>query len=138
METNLVENRKALRAKIPDISASIDVVRMLQERAATDGADTPFSTYFALADQVHAKASIHPRGTVSLWLGANVMLEYSYEEARTLLETQHANAVTKVEETTEELDILREQAIITEVNMARALNWDVVRRRQEKLAALGN
>ena len=120
METGLTENRKALRAKIPDIAASLDVVRMLQARAAADGPDTAFSTYFALSDQVHAKASIAPKGTVCLWLGANIMLEYTYDEARALLESNLQNATQKVADTTEELDILREQTIITEVRARRA------------------
>ena len=47
-------------------------------------------------------------------LGASIMLEYSYDEARALLEENLRNATTKVAETTEELDLLREQTIITE------------------------
>ncbi len=137
MENGLTESRKALRAKIPDIAASLDVVRMLQERAAAGGADATFGTYFALADQLHAKATIAPKGTVCLWLGANIMLEYSYDEARALLEANLANASQKIEETTEELDILREQTIVTEVNIARTLNWDVVQRRLAKQKEIG-
>jgi hypothetical protein len=119
MESGLVENRKSLRAKIPDIGASLDVVKMLQEKAA---ADEEFSAFFALADNVHAKALITPsKGVVCLWLGANVMLEYSYAEARELLETNLRNAHQKVEETAEELDILREQIITTEVRRKKSL-----------------
>jgi hypothetical protein len=164
LENGLVENRKALRAKIPDISASLDVVKMLEEKA---GSGEDFSAFFALADNVHAKASISPKGVVCLWLGANVMLEYSYAEARALLETNLRNAVQKVEETGEELEILREQIITTEaslasesepinlslwqtltslisphrhsvqVNMARTFNFDVVKRREEKISSGG-
>ena len=116
MESGLVENRKSLRAKIPDIDASLDVVKMLQEKAAEGEAGEELSAFFALADNVHAKAHISPsKGVVCLWLGANVMLEYSYAEARELLETNLRNAAQKVEETAEELDILREQIITTEV-----------------------
>lgn len=112
MEAGLVENRRALRAKMPDISASLDAVRLLEEKAA---AGEGFDTFFALADQVHAKAHVAPGGTVCLWLGANVMLEYPYAEARELLETNLRNAEQKVAETAEELDVLREQIITTEV-----------------------
>jgi prefoldin subunit 5 len=115
LENGLVENRKALRAKIPDISASLDVVKMLEEKA---GSGEDFSAFFALADNVHAKASISPKGVVCLWLGANVMLEYTYAEARALLETNLRNAEQKVEETGEELEILREQIITTEASLA--------------------
>ena len=162
LESGLVENRKALRLKIPDIAASLDAVKLLQERRAAGGAAATFGTYFALADQVHARAAVDAaRGTVFLWLGANVMLEYGYDEARALLETNLANATQKVDETAEELDVLREQIITTEVggrewryarrrrrpnprprppaqvNMARVFNFDVMKRREDKLAAAG-
>ena len=91
-ETNLVENRKRLKAQTPDIQASLDVVRSLLSKgdAAVGGTGSgePFSAYFALADQVHARASITPNGRVCLWLGANVMLEYTYLEAQELLEVR--------------------------------------------------
>lgn len=44
------------------------------------------STTYQLADNVYAHANINCQAqVVYLWLGANVMLEYSYEEAQALL-----------------------------------------------------
>ena len=40
---------------------------------------------FSISDQVYAKAKVPVTDTVNLWLGANVMLEYPLEEAKTLL-----------------------------------------------------
>lgn len=55
-----------------------------------------FTTFFGLADQVYAKASVRPQNRVGLWLGAGIMLEYDYEEARTLLRDNLAAAETKL------------------------------------------
>ena len=40
---------------------------------------------FAISDQAYAKAKIPVTDSVNLWLGANVMLEYPLEEAKSLL-----------------------------------------------------
>jgi prefoldin subunit 5 len=40
---------------------------------------------YQLSDNIWSKATIQRSGNVSLWLGANVMLEYSYEDALELL-----------------------------------------------------
>ena len=130
METSLVENRKSLRARIPGIQASLDAVKLLVARAAEGGA--PFATYFQVADQVHAKASVAPSGRVCLWLGANVMLEYSYAEAEELLTANLAAATGKEAEQQGDLDFVREQVVMVEVNMARAFNWDVEEQRKAK------
>ena len=93
MESNLVENRKQLLARHPELLANLDAVRMLVGMSeAGGGSGQPFSTYFALADQVHAKATVAPSGRVCLWLGADVMLEYSYAEALELLQANSAAA----------------------------------------------
>ena len=40
---------------------------------------------FAISDQAYAKAKVPVTDHVNLWLGANVMLEYSLEDAKALL-----------------------------------------------------
>ena len=121
MESNLAENRKQLSARQPDLRANLDVVRMLVAKsAAGGGSGEPFPTYFALADQVHAKAMVAPSGRVCLWMGADVMLEYSYDEALVLLEANCAAAEKALAEAEEDLDFVREQIITIEVRRARA------------------
>ena len=119
MESNLVENRKQLLARHPELLANLDAVRMLVSKStAGGGSGEPFSTYFALADQVHAKATVAPSGRVCLWLGADVMLEYSYAEALELLQANSAAAEKKLAETEEDCDFVREQIITIEVRAA--------------------
>jgi hypothetical protein len=116
MESNLVENRKQLQARHPELLANLGVVRMLVGKSvAGGGSGEAFPAYFALADQVHAKALVAPSGRVCLWLGADVMLEYSYAEALELLQANTAAAEKKLAETEEDCDFVREQIITIEV-----------------------
>jgi len=56
-------------------------------------------TRYSLADAVFAKAEIDTEsGLVGLWLGANVMLEYTYDEAIKLLSSKEENAKKEFQE----------------------------------------
>ena len=87
---------------------------------------------------VFAKAEISNSGVVHLWLGANVMLEYTYDEAIELLSSKLDKAKKDMEEISENLSFVRNQIITSEVNISRIYNWDVRRRRQERLDAEAN
>ena len=54
-----------------------------------------------------AKAEIPPTDKVCLWLGANVMLEYSLEDAEQLLSKNLASAEKNLAEIGFDLDYLR-------------------------------
>ena len=87
---------------------------------------------------MYTKAEIQPSNRVCLWLGANVMVEYTYEEAKDLLETNLTAAKQKLEENTEDIEFLTDQVTTTEVNMARVYNFDVLRRKKSLTAAAGS
>lgn len=56
-------------------------------------------TRYSLADAVFAKAEIDTAsGLVGLWLGANVMLEYTYDDAIELLSSKGEKAKKEYEE----------------------------------------
>jgi prefoldin subunit 5 len=67
-------------------------------------------------------------------LGANVMLEYSLDDAEELLKKNKSSAEKNVKEIAFDLDFLRDQMTITEVTMARLYNWDVKKRKEKKEA----
>jgi prefoldin subunit 5 len=67
---------------------------------------------------------------VNLWLGANVMLEYSYDDAIELLQSKLTLATKELEEVTSDLGFTRNQIITAEVCISRIYNWDVRRKRQ--------
>jgi len=68
-------------------------------------------------------------GIVNLWLGANVMLEYTYQEAIDFLETNLNSARTEFKTVKEDLGFVRDQIVTSEVSMTRIFNWDVRRKR---------
>ena len=63
------------------------------------------------------------------------MLEYTYDEAIELLKTKFEKAKTDLVVTNEDLALLRNQIITSEVNISRIYNWDVKRKRIEKAEA---
>ncbi len=128
----MLKRKAEYRAKLPDIEKTLNVLNHLISKKGTG--ETLDAT-FSLADNVYAKASVEPKDTVCLWLGANVMVEYSYAEAHTLLSTNYKNAQEKLGTVVEDLDFLRDQIIITEVGIARVFNHNVRERRNAKRLA---
>ena len=60
------------------------MVAMLKSKY--DSENKEINTNFLLSDNIWAKAKIpNTTGKVGLWLGANVMVEYTYDEAIKLL-----------------------------------------------------
>jgi len=109
-------------------------------------------TAFELNDTLFAEAELEETDTVYLWLGvrtiyltdnhsvyndedlhqANVMLSYKLPAAIELLKSKLELAETSLKNTTEDLEFLREQLTVMEVNIARVFNWDVKRRRERR------
>ena len=82
-----------------------------------------FSTNFLVSDNIWAKAKIENKeGKVGLWLGANVMVEYSFDEAIAILEKNQANANSRLDQTQEELNFIKDNITTLEVNIARVYN----------------
>ncbi|PIL26141.1 hypothetical protein GSI_11896 [Ganoderma sinense ZZ0214-1] len=154
MDHNLTQRRRGLEEKIPDIKKTLAMVEFLQDRreggSATkdeddlddeleegEDAGKPLTTTFELNDTLYAEAELEDTDTVYLWLGANVMLAYKIPAAVTLLRSKLDAAQSSLASVIEDLEFLREQITVMEVNIARVYNWDVKRRRElrEKEAA---
>lgn len=110
-------------------------------------------TTFELNETLYAEAELEDTDVVYLWLGvlpprhrlsvstislteifqqANVMLSYKIPEAIELLTTKLKNAEVSSQSLQDDLEFLREQITVMEVNTARLYNWDVVRRRERR------
>jgi hypothetical protein len=63
---------------------------------------------------------------------ANVMLSYKIPAAIELLTSKLEAANTSLNNTIEDLEFIREQMTVMEVNIARVYNWDVKRRREKR------
>ena len=119
-----------------------------------DPSSKPLTTTFELNDTLYAHAELEDTETVYLWLGvsgiyvkphnvfyskhsqANTMLSYTISEAITLLSTKLSSAEQALKNTIEDLEFLREQVTVMEVNTARVYNWDVKRRRLRREKAV--
>ncbi|KAG4990397.1 hypothetical protein JHK87_023854 [Glycine soja] len=90
---------------------------------------------FEVSEGIYSRARIEETNSVCLWLGANVMLEYSLEEATGLLQKNLDNARASLEVLIADLQFLRDQVTITQVTIARVYNWDVHQRRVQQAVA---
>ena len=129
MEHRLTQNQAQLKGTLPEITKNLDLVKMLM---AKKEAEETFNTHFGLTDLVFAEGTVPPTSTVHLWLGANVMVEFTLDEAEALLTKNKTSAHENLDNATEDLAWLRDQQVICEVNTSRIFNFDVVRRRDEK------
>lgn len=115
--------------KIPDIEKSLSLIKNLVKKKEEEGTAM---TRYNLADSIYGKAEIDcSAGIVNLWLGANVMLEYTYEEAIDFLTQNEVTARKEFEGVKEDLAFVRDQIITCEVAMTRIFNWDVRKKRIE-------
>jgi prefoldin subunit 5 len=135
----LLVSEQNYQQKIPDLEKSLSLVKSLQEKQQKGGEDVITTTRYNLADNVYGKAEIDcSAGIVNLWLGANVMLEYTYEEAIEFLSKNESSARAEFETVKEDLMFVRDQIVTSEVSMSRIFNWDVRRKRAMDAAATAN
>ena len=121
METQLLRARQNLKVKLPDIKKTLEMVALLKSRHMS--AEKAVETNFLVSDNIWAKATLpNDTGKVGLWLGANVMVEYTHDDALKLLARNLKSAEEKLIETDSDIDFLKDQITTTEVNMARVYN----------------
>jgi len=126
MESNTLQRKKGLEEKVPELEQTLQIVGILDDNKKSE---SNLNTTFELTETLYAHAEIKPLNDIYLWLGANVMLSYPLSEACELLNAKLESARASLNAACEDLDWLREQITITEVNVARVYNWDVKRRR---------
>ncbi|CAA6668892.1 unnamed protein product [Spirodela intermedia] len=129
VEMKLLAQQRDIQAKIPEIEKCIDIVSTLQVKKGTGEA---LVADFEVSEGIHSQARIQDTDSVCLWLGANVMLEYSCEEATELLQKNLENARASLGVLVTDLQFLRDQETITQVTIARVYNWDVHQRRMKQ------
>ncbi|CAI2298613.1 unnamed protein product [Caenorhabditis sp. 36 PRJEB53466] len=132
VESSLTAQKARMGEKLPDFDNSLTIIgTLIAKRAANES----FETTFLLSDDVYSKATVQKPETVSLWLGANVMVEYGLEEAKQMLEKNRSSVQKVVDELTRELDYLKDQITTTEVNLSHIINYAVAKRRAAAAAA---
>jgi prefoldin subunit 5 len=104
MEMGLIQKKDKLKTQIPDIRMSLDQVLLIKsnnEQSKTMEVD------FILSHNLYAKAEVAPTDKVCLWLGANVMLEYTNKEAEELLSKNLTQATLTMAQVEKDLDFLK-------------------------------
>ena len=96
-----------MRTKLPDIKKTLEMVALLKQKH--EGDEKGIEANFLISDNVWSKAKIpNDTGRVGLWLGANVMVEYGYDDAIVLLGKNLANAEAKLDELDKSIDFLKD------------------------------
>jgi len=129
MEQSTLQKRTRMEEKVPELERTLEMVDLLKTKK--DESET-LDTHFELADTVYARAEVQPVEEVYLWLGANTMLAYPLDEARSLLNSKLEGARQKLDEAKEDQAFLRDQITTSEVNVARVYNYDVKRRKEKR------
>ena len=119
---------------IPEVEKSLEITNHLKTKKENDEL---VITRYNLCDAVYAKAQVDTdAGIVMLWLGANVMLGYTYDDAIELLTSKLERAKVGLKDVTEDLGFVRNQIITSEVCISRIYNWDIKRRRKQVMDKL--
>eukprot|EP01128_Nolandella_sp_AFSM9_P002843 TRINITY_DN13251_c0_g1_i1.p1 TRINITY_DN13251_c0_g1~~TRINITY_DN13251_c0_g1_i1.p1 ORF type:complete len:187 (+),score=53.69 TRINITY_DN13251_c0_g1_i1:27-563(+) len=130
IEQRITSQKATMTSKLPEITRCLAIVKYLSENKESE---TALQTQFELSSSVWAEGTVKQGNTsVFLWLGANVMVEYSYEEALTLLTGNLEQGQQTLKSFNEQLDFVKDQITVTEVNIARVYNWDVLQKRLGK------
>lgn len=122
MESRLAAQSRAVSLKIPDIKSALETLAYLIQQKEEG---SKIETKYKLAETLYMNAELTEPRTVFLWLGAKVMLEYEYDEAVELLSKNLKSAESNLETLKQDLDFLKDQVTVSEVNIARMHNYNV-------------
>jgi len=122
IEGSMTSQKARLLEKLPEFKNSLMLLDLL---IAHKEKGEPLETTHLLSDEVYARAIVDNPEKVSLWLGANVMVEYELEEAKAFIRANQANINETLAELTEELSFVKDQITTTEVNIAHVYNYGV-------------
>ena len=137
MEAQIVKSNEGLNVKVPDIEKCLETIEYLEKKEK----DKPINVDYMVSNNLWAKAEVNIPDSVFLWLGANVMCEYKMDEAKTLLNQNLQNAKNQIKKNNNDLEFIKDQMTVCEVNIARVYNETVRRNqiaKQKKAAAGGN
>ena len=139
LEQSLALRKANLATKLPDLEETLNAVKHLQaqrdarkEQAAEDRKEQ--HVRYELGESgIYAEAVLAEDAfdRVNLWLGANVMMEYSIDEAVELLSGNLKSARETIDSINNDLDIIKERTVTMEVNIARLYNHEVAMRKQQ-------
>jgi prefoldin subunit 5 len=119
MEAQIVKHNEGIKVKIPDIEKAIEAVEYMEKKnneEKKEGENANLNIDFMISNNLWAKADVPIGETVCLWLGADIMCEYSFDEAKTLLAKNLSNAQITLGNNETDLDYLKDQITVCEVS----------------------
>ena len=137
MEAQIVKSNEGLNVKVPDIEKCLETIEYLEKKEK----DKTINVDYMVSNNLWAKAEVNIPDSVFLWLGANVMCEYKMDEAKALLNQNLQNAKTQIKKNNTDLEFIKDQMTVCEVNLARIYNETVRRNqiaKQKKAATQGS
>ena len=134
MEAQIVKNNEGLNVKIPDIEKCLETIEYLEKKDK----EKPVNIDYMVSNNLWAKAEVNVPESVFLWLGANVMCEYKMDEAKNLLNQNLLNAKNQIKKNNTDLEFIKDQMTVCEVNIARVYNETVRRNQIAKLKKAGD
>ena len=133
MEAQIVKSNEGLNIKIPDIEKCLETIEYLEKKDK----EKPVNVDYMVSNNLWAKAEVKVPDSVFLWLGANVMCEYKMDEAKALLNQNLLNAKNQIKKNNTDLEFIKDQMTVCEVNIARVYNETVRRNQIAKLKKAG-
>ena len=118
LETHFLEKQQQLKKSRPGVVENLQAVCKLEK--LSEKGDS--KTHFELSESLYASATINSESTVCLWLGANIMVEYPFSEAKELLKENLQNLDNQISEMGKNLEFIRDQIITSEVTLSRIVN----------------
>lgn len=86
MEKSLESSKSVYKSKLPETQQTLELVEAMKKKGEDD---EEMIVDYSLCDTIYAKAKVSTEDQkVYLWIGAQTMVEYSYDEALELLNTQ--------------------------------------------------
>ncbi|KYQ88685.1 prefoldin alpha-like domain containing protein [Tieghemostelium lacteum] len=126
-ESKLSNNISILTLRSKQLQESLDIVDHVASKTEEN-----FQVQYELSEGVYSSAQVdHPK-SIYLWLGANVMLEYSFEEAKQVLRKNKDSVDKQLKDTIQDLGYVKDQITTTDVNVSRVYNYDVLQKRKLK------
>lgn len=119
MEAQILKHNEGIKVKIPDIEKAIEAVEYMEKKNAEKTSEeekNKLNVDFMVSNNLWAKAEVPIGNTVCLWLGADIMCEYSFDEAKALLSKNLNNAITTLANNENDLDYIKDQITVCEVS----------------------
>lgn len=119
MEAQILKHNEGIKIKIPDIEKAIEAVDYVEKKSKegkTEEDKKNLNIDFMVSNNLWAKAEVPIGETVCLWLGADIMCEYTFEEAKALLKKNLENAITTLSNNENDLDFIKDQITVCEVS----------------------